>query len=82
VTGPVSQVVYEVAFTFALRDADGFVLQTVTDRGRHLSSGRTNRFQSIAPQQISATTARQVARIDVDMRVTRCETCRSSRREK
>lgn len=73
---PLEEVVYEVTFEFALKDKDDFTLITVKTKPKSLTSGKTNQFQDITPQQIPIEIAKRAKAINFKISVDKCVSCK------
>jgi len=73
---PLEQVVYEVRFTFALLDKDGFKITQVEGPREFLESGKNNVFQDASVETVSLDEARKTSKVKPHLTVLRCVSCR------
>ncbi len=68
---PIDEVVYEVVFSFILKDKDGFDLIEVVSKPETIFSGKKNEFQSIVQQQIPVSSASRSSQILLKTKLTK-----------
>lgn len=72
---PTTEVAYSVDLTFDLKDADGFVLSTLTSGPLDILSGKENDFQGIAKEPVELDVAQKTKTIQMVFSVEKCVTC-------
>lgn len=72
---PIDEVTYEVVFSFVLKDKDGFELLEVTSKPETIYSGKRNKLQGVAEQQIPNGIAARVSQAQMKTQVIKCITC-------
>lgn len=72
---PVDQVVYEGVVQATLKDADGKVLARLNGPSQAIASGKDNFLQGFTMQAVTSEDARSATTIEVNLLLTRCDTC-------
>ena len=72
---PVEEVTYVAKFDFTLEDKDRFELLHTSSGSQYIESGKRNRFQGLAADQIPLAIARRARFITAKISVEKCETC-------
>ncbi|HWS69791.1 MAG TPA: hypothetical protein VN325_44055 [Steroidobacteraceae bacterium] len=71
----VTQVAYDSALIFELRDADNFELKKIESGTVVLWSGKSNRLQNTIPEPISREIASRTRSVTLRVALTKCLTC-------
>lgn len=72
---PIEQVIYEVAFEFFLKDADGFTLRDLISKKHDIYSGKQNRYQDIVIKKVPISLVKRISSISFHVVVGKCVTC-------